>query len=263
MPDLSGEAFLSEDVCRFYLHRPPYAAQALECLVKHAPSKNRLLDLGCGEGKISRPMTKHFKQVVAVDPSVHMIDLGKSLENGRARNIDWLEAKAENAKFDGFFDLVTFGSSIHWMEPKKLFTKLSRHLSAHSLLAFVSGDDAFEPAWARDWRAFLEKWVPIASELPFGSDEWSTIRNRHLDFLDLGDRLDFISDPFYQTVEDFVFCQHSRNTFAQEKLGDRISEFRHELAELLEPYANDCGILAFHVKTQVQFAKLTEAAPES
>ena len=41
-----------------------------------------------------------------------MIQLGKALESGRAKNIKWLQSKAEVAKLDGEFDLVTFASSI-------------------------------------------------------------------------------------------------------------------------------------------------------
>ena len=68
MADLTGEGFLEEDVCRFYVNRPRYAAQALDWLVQRAPATDRLLDLGCGEGKLARPLAKHFGQF-AVDPS--------------------------------------------------------------------------------------------------------------------------------------------------------------------------------------------------
>lgn len=255
MPDLSGDAFLSEDVCRFYVHRPPYATQALECLVQRAPATNRLLDLGCGEGKLARPLATHFDQVVAVDPSPNMIRLGKSLENGRAKNIEWLQAKAEHVQLGGKFDVVTFASSIHWMDPTPLFMKLRPHLSADGMLAIVSGDEAFAPPWGSDWCEFLKKWVPVASGLPVGSQAWSAIRERYKDYVELGDHVAFVSEPIRQSVESFVLCQHARNTFALDKLRDRTTEFRDELAELLRPYADGSGVLTFSVKTQVQFAK--------
>lgn len=242
-----------------YIHRPPYAAQIYQAIVEHSPSIGRLLDLGCGEGKIARPLAKTFREVVAVDPSAPMIALGRSLENGRAANIDWIEASAEKATFAGRFDTVTFASSIHWMDPGTLFPKLKNHVGADHLLAIVSGDTAFEPPWEADWQQFLERWVPEVTGRELDSEEWRETRTKHLDFVDVLQVDEFVSEPFQQSVEGFILCQHSRNTFTIKALGSRLSDFRDELKALLQPHADHDRRLSFRIKSHLTLARLNES----
>lgn len=201
-------------------------------------------------------MARVFDQVVAIDPSAAMIALGKSLENGDATNLGWVQAKAEEAKLEGLFDMVTFASSIHWMTPESLFANLRPHLSPDYCLAIVSGDEAFEPVWGAAWQQFLEKWVPIASGLPMGSSEWQDTRDRHLDALQVLDTFEFLSGELQQSVESYILCQHSRNTFTLAKLGARVTTFRQELMDVLAPFANAQGQLSYQVKTRVTLARL-------
>lgn len=255
MTSLSGTSFRSASVSSHYIHRPPYAQQVYPCILEHAPATERLLDLGCGEGKIARHLAPHFVQVVAVDPASNMIGLGKTLENGRATNIVWVEATAEDAPLSGSFDVVTFASSVHWMDPTRLFSALRQRLRTKHLLAFIDGDLPFEPPWQDDWQRFLKKWVPEITGRPYGSKVWNAARTRHLDHVDVIQIHAFISDPVQQSVDEFISCQHSRDTFALHKLGARVSEFRQELGDLLTPHADASGDLTFQVNTSLTLAK--------
>ncbi|QPH52993.1 class I SAM-dependent methyltransferase [Pontivivens ytuae] len=256
MPDPAGASFKAADVVDLYTHRPPYAPKIYEYVVEHALSTGRLLDLGCGEGKVARPMARVFGHVTAVDPSANMIALGQSLENGAAENLEWIEATAEDAPLVGAFDAVTFASSIHWMDPARLFPKLADHLNASHVLAIIGGDEAFAPPWHDEWRRFLARWVPEITGLPLDSEEWRASRRKHLDYVDVVDSTEFVSDPFRQTVESFILCQHSRDTFALHKMGDRRVEFDRELEALLRPHADGDGELTFRVKTKLTLATL-------
>lgn len=252
----AGSSFQAAEVVDLYLHRPPYAQEIYERIQNFAPSRDALLDLGCGEGKVARQMTKVFDRVFAVDPSANMITLGKSLENGDAENIEWLEATAENAALQGLFDVVTFASSIHWMEPVPLFTKLKKHLKERHLLAIIRGDDPFEPAWQEEWLAFLTRWVPKVTGRALGSLQWEGARTQYLHHVDRIQEDEFISEPFRQPVEDFIQCQHSRDTFSLSKLGSQKQDFQRELEVILRPHADIQGKLTFQVKTQLTLATL-------
>lgn len=257
MSDLSGVSFQAADVAAHYVHRPPYAQDVYRAIAACAPGAGRLLDLGCGEGKIARPMALSFDEVVAVDPSAAMIALGRTLENGQAANIAWTCATAEEAALDGLFDVVTFGSSIHWMDPEAVFAKLRSHVTPGHRIAIVAGEDAYEPAWAPAWREFLEKWVPEVTGRPLGSHEWRASRARHLAHLDVIRTEVFVSEPFEQSVESFILCQHSRNTFTLSNLGARVDKFRDALRRVLTPYADAKGVLSYRVQTRLTLATLS------
>ncbi len=256
MPDIAGATFKAPEVAGFYPHRPPYAHQIYERIIDRSSATHRLLDLGCGEGKIARPMTKVFDQVCAVDPSANMIKLGQSLENGRTDNLEWMEAAAEEAPLTGKFDTVTFASSIHWMEPSRLFPKLAKHLSENHILAIIQGDGAFQPPWQNEWQQFLAKWVPQITGEEVNSNKWRATQTKHLDYINLLETNEYISKSFQQTVEDFILCQKSRETFAPVKLGPHRHEFHNELKTLLQPHANREGQLTFQVKTHLTIATI-------
>lgn len=256
MPKPAGASFKAADVVNRYIHRPPYPSQIYGHIVDLAPSTGRLLDLGCGEGKIARQMAHAFGQVVAVDPSANMIALGKTLGNGDAKNLTWVQATAEDAPLVGHFDVVTFASSIHWMDPVQLFPKLRKHLNNDHLLAFITGDAPADPAWQADWRRFLAKWVPEMTGQKLDSEVWRRSQTKHLEHIDIVQTREFISEPFTQTIEDFILCQHSRDTFTLPKLGSRRSEFQRDVDAILRPHANADGRLTFQVGTQVILATL-------
>ncbi len=259
MAKVPGAAFMDAEVVDLYRYRPPYAQQIHAALRAHAPSTGGLLDLGCGEGKIARPMSQVFDRVVAVDPSAKMIAFGKTLEQGRAATLEWIEARAEEAPLEGVFDVVTFASSIHWMDPGRLFAMLRRHVTPDHVLAFIAGDTPHEPPWQGPYRQFLAKWVPEITGQPLDSEPWQASRTRHLDHVDVILSETFLSEPFRQSVDDFILCQHSRDTFAFSKLGARRAAFHAELEALLRPHADVSGQLSYQVRTSLTLATLKGA----
>ena len=256
MNERAGASFKSQKVVDHYPYRPPYPSDVYEKILDLSPATRCLVDLGCGEGKVARPMTEFFDQVVAVDPSASMLQLGKSLPKGNAENITWIEAVAEDAVLPDTVDVVTFASSIHWMDPSKLFSKLRKSVGADHILAIIQGDEPFEPRWHSDWREFLGKWVPALTGQPLDSKHWLASRSRHLEHIEVIHSCDYLSKPVKQSVNDFVLCQHSRDTFAIPRLGPRLADFRKELVTLLQPYADPLGQLEFQVKTHLTIGRL-------
>lgn len=256
MPEPAGTSFKEKDVVDHYQFRPPYPSGVFDQILDFAPQTGRLVDLGCGEGKIARPMTNFFDQVTAIDPSANMLRLGRSLPKGAADNITWIEAAAEAAPLPDAIDVVTFASSIHWMDPARLFPKLKKRLSAQHILAILQGDGPFEPPWQDAWRDFLAKWVPEITGQQVDSRAWTGARNRHLEHMRVIHSGDCISGPIKQSAEEFILCQHSRNTFSRQRLGPRLADFQKELAALLAPHADEAGQLTFRVKTSLTIGRL-------
>lgn len=257
MSEPAGTSFRAKEVVDHYRYRPAYPSAVFDRILEFSPARSCLVDLGCGEGKVARPMTDFFDQVVAVDPSENMLRLGKTLPKGDVKNITWVQAVAEGAPLPGEIDVVTFASSIHWMEPAKLFSKLKKNLSTQHILAVIQGDEPFEPTWHREWRKFLARWVPKITGRPVDSTEWVGSRNRHLEYMEVIHSSDCVSMPIKQSVEEFVLCQHSRDTFAIPRLGSRLTDFREELVALLRPHSDQADQLEFQVKTHLTIGKLS------
>ena len=81
--DAAGATFAEDDVARSYYARPPYAPALFERLLRIAPGRGRALDLGCGPGKVAMVLADHFTEVVALDPSSAMLELGRTADAGR------------------------------------------------------------------------------------------------------------------------------------------------------------------------------------
>lgn len=255
MNDRPGASFERREVVDNYPFRPPYPAAVFDKLCALAPRPGAALDIGSGPGKISRPLTQRFAAVVAVDPSQNMIALGQTLPDGRAPNLHWVHGRAEEVSLgERRFDLTIAAASIHWMDHDRLFPHLRAHAAAGHVFAAVSGDDAFEPPWEGEWRRFLGKWVPEVTGKPFRPHRPDAIAG------DFGGHLDvagqhFFTAPVRQSVEDFIKCQHSRDTWAYSKLAARTAAFDAELAGLLEPHA-DAGMLTYTVRTLVSWGSI-------
>ena len=238
MSGRAGVSFEEADVVENYAFRPPYPDSVFRKLVEIAPARASLLDIGCGPGKISRPLARYFHRVTAVDPSRNMIALGRSMPEGDAPNIEWIEGLAEDFPIEGrTFDLTVSAASIHWMDHGRLFPRLAAHGRSGHVVAVVSGDDAFEPPWQADWHTFLGKWVPEITGQPFDPDGKSREWQSYGEYLDIRGNEYFISAPFEQSVTEFILCQHSRDTFAPSKLGSRLMAFDLELEEILRSHA--------------------------
>lgn len=113
---------------------------------------HRILDIGCGTGRLLAEATQAFPQadLVGVDPSAGMLSVAAARKPAGCRLV---QARAEYLPFpDDVFDLVTATYSIrHWSDPDGALRQIARVLAPHGLFGLV---DAFpghrHPA--RGWR---------------------------------------------------------------------------------------------------------------
>lgn len=80
--------------------------------------QGRLLDIGCGPGTVTLPLSGLFQEVVGLDADARMIHEAQRLACERGvTNATWVHARAEDLPADlGAFDAVTFAASFHWMD---------------------------------------------------------------------------------------------------------------------------------------------------
>ncbi len=93
----------------------------LEWLAPEA--SERILDLGCGDGALTRTLAESCAEAVGVDASESMIRSARSL------GIDGRLMDAHALDFEGEFDAVFSNAALHWMlEPRRVLQGVYRAL---------------------------------------------------------------------------------------------------------------------------------------
>jgi len=245
-----GGTFDDLDVADCYRHRPPYAPALFQRLLTLTPGRARALDLGCGPGKIACVLADHFSSVDAVDPAAAMIVVGRERYAERHPNISWITAPAESAPIAGPYDLVTAGTSLHWMHHEVVFPRMEAALAPAGWLAVIDGDGAYEPPWAEEWPQFLEPWLIRMGAGRFDARGFDAAVRSYASWLDAAGDETF---TFIHTssIEAFIACEHSRATFTRSRMGQALARaFDDDLRAFLAPYASD-GVVAYPVRSRL------------
>jgi len=249
----TGLEFDDADVARAYLKRPSYPDALLDRLAELAPRRGHALDLGCGPGKLARPLADRFAAVTAIDPSAPMIAQGQALDAGRHRNIRWTCAPAETAGFGAAADLAVAGASLHWMTHGVLFPRLADTLGPDGVVAAVDGDGPSAAPWLAAHRAFTIGWVERLG-FEFDNPGFRARMVAHEAWIDIAAREAFTA--FHSMpIADIVEMEHSRATWSRAKLGPaNVAAFDADLTELLRPHAQD-GCVTFEVTTRLVWGR--------
>ena len=94
-------------------------------LTVESPNRKFAVDLACGSGQATEPMSKYFQKMIGVDLSQAQLNNAPKLPNvtyrvGPAEELDFLE--------EGSVDLVMTVAALHWMEVPRIFDVVTRVL---------------------------------------------------------------------------------------------------------------------------------------
>jgi len=135
-------------------YRTPYPKGLFDLLVKIIPEKStNILDVACGTGKSTEPLTNLGVKVFGVDHDPQMIQEAKEQAQLRNLNIDYVVANAEQLPFpDNYFNVVTVGTAFHFFVNETAMTEIKRILKPGGLL-FV-------------YWTLTTKDIPVEDEIP-------------------------------------------------------------------------------------------------
>jgi SAM-dependent methyltransferase len=206
--------------------------------------RGRLLDIGCGPGTVTLPLSPLFQDVVGVDADAGMIVEGQRLAAVRGvHNARWVHGRAEQLPAGlGVFRVVTFAASFHWLDRPLVAGLVAELLERDGVVVHVDnrhrdglitlGDDFPAPPVARidelrrrylgdDRRAGRG----IRNSSP--GDEATVFRNAGF----TGPQIVVVPDgrTIVRSSDDLVAETFSISATAPHLFGDQLSEFETDL----------------------------------
>jgi SAM-dependent methyltransferase len=209
-----ASAFQEPSVADAYAFRPPYPAAVFDLLTSLVPSTSqRLLDVGCGTGALTRQLTVLDIPIDAIDISPVMIAHGKQLPNGMNALIHWVVGAVETTPLTPPYDLITAGESLHWMEWQITLPRFAGLLAPHGRLAILELGHQTLP-WSEPLGLLIQRYSTNRDYQAV--DVIAELEQRQL-FCAEG-RLK--TDPwiFHQSVDAYIESFHGRASFARERM---------------------------------------------
>ena len=163
-----GEVFdsVAED---YDLVRQGYPAVLVDAAVARGRLANgsRVLEVGCGTGKLTELLAARHLSVDAVDPGRRMIEQAKRRLGGRGV-VRFHIGRFEDVAFpEKAFEAVFSATAFHWVDPLIGWTKAASHLRPGGLLALLAHmtvhDERSAPA-DEGFRELLRKHAPTVPE---------------------------------------------------------------------------------------------------
>ena len=195
-----------------------------------------------------------------MDLSQEMLRVARSLRKGDSLKIRWIRSTMEDAVLEPPYGLIVAGMSIHWMDVSWVLGKFANVLAPGGLLTLVSGDGPVDAPWQDAEKTFMADFIrKVSGKLPLG---WRGTREQLNDPLLLHPRFKptghKITAPVQvsQSIADYLRCEHSRASWADDYLGDELSaEFDSAMTRLLTPYVRQ-EMLHFSVQTRLEWGRL-------
>jgi len=130
--------------------------------------KIRLLDIGCGGGLLSEPMSRLGAEVTGIDASEKNIQVAKLHAKKNNLKINYLTASPENLKIDRKFDVILNMEIIEHVEDVDIFLKSCSSLLKKEGIMFVATINKTLKSYifAIVGAEYVLRWLPI------GTHEW-------------------------------------------------------------------------------------------
>src|ERR1700733_9704217 len=170
-----GKVF-DEVAAEYDRHRPVYPNELVDqaCQVAGIGAGDRVLEIGCGTGQLTRSLVARGLHVTALEPGTSLIALARQNLEG-AGEVEFVNARFEDAPLPrGQFQAVFSASAFHWVDPKVSWRKTADVLAPGGTLALVQYCGLEEPGSRRRHEEALAAVRKVAPDV---AASWPTYRD--------------------------------------------------------------------------------------
>ncbi|HMK13115.1 MAG TPA: methyltransferase domain-containing protein [Acidimicrobiales bacterium] len=220
--------------------RPPYAPGLADALrgALALDGHGRLLDVGCGPGKVALLLAHLFDEVVGLDPDSGMIAEAERLATERGvTNARFVLERAEALPAGlGTFRVATFAASFHWLDRPKVAQAVRGMLEPGGAAVQIGTpayrspvDDSVEVLRVRYLGLDKRAGRSIRNTSPSGEDEVFRSAGFH--------PMQVVTVPdgraLDRSVDDLIAQHLSSSSTAPHLLGDRLDDFVRDVRAAL------------------------------
>jgi ubiquinone/menaquinone biosynthesis C-methylase UbiE len=170
-----GRVF-DEIAAEYDRRRPAYPDELIDqaCQAAGIGSGDRVLEVGCGSGQLTRSLVARGLHVTALEPGTSLMALARQNLEG-AGNVEWVNAQFEDALLAREqFQAVFSASAFHWIDPKVSWQKAADVLVPGGMLALVQYCGLEEPRTKPDQEAVFAALRKVAPDI---AADWPAYRN--------------------------------------------------------------------------------------
>lgn len=237
--------------------RPAYSKEWVKTLVSELGLNGTgcYLDIGCGPGVLTVPLSPYFQEAFGLDPDAEMLHEAEKLANRQGiTGIRWIQALAEDIETLNLdkVRLVTFAQSFHWTNRERVAAMVYESLEPGGTLGLVthaySGrpmpqGPGYPPIPHDTIKAILERYLgPIRRA---GQGTISSLPEQHDDVL-IGAGFQSLRRIYCPGQENLVqdstgvLANYLSTSFAAPHLfGDQLAEFQAEVRAELEKHSSE------------------------
>ena len=172
-----GRGKVFDDVAAEYdRNRPAYPVELVTraCQVAGLRGGDRVLEVGCGSGQLTRDLVGRRLRVTAVEPGNNLLALAEENLEGLGE-VEFVNARFEDASLPrGNFQAVFSASAFHWLDPEGSWQKAASVLAPGSTLALLQYFGLEEERSRQDQEELL---AILARNAPEAAADWPRYRD--------------------------------------------------------------------------------------
>lgn len=221
-------------------YRPAYPIGLIEKIQQFAKKKDTLLDLGCGTGELTLPLSEWFSECVGVDPDAEMIEWANKKKNDcGTEHCTFVNQTAEEHVDDpSSYQLIVSGNAFHWMNRDKVLAKSYDLLEEDGRMVILAGGSLWsgKERWQKDVKTLIQSY--LGQDRRAGTGVYPGKMKGHEDYIQhssfqLLEKSDY-SFRYEWTVESLIGYLYSTSFCRKDSLGDDIERFEKALRHLLK-----------------------------